>query len=301
MPTHHQPEKHSPFGLNPPVVPLWPVSKKYPTWPGLPANPTPAQMRAWEAKHQDYIGEPSRQLVGGSWWNPSRWWDDFSGFVVGSFDDVKKWTLTAGRDIGNLLHEEVHTVWSLGSGWMHDAERWIEDGFRDIEKGLHDAGEFVIHMFHRVWHDAAHWFDVARHEAAHLFDMARHLAAHYADDIRKWAVEVFRKDIWGRLDALWHWYLHALDWVWRLIVKGAKDVFRDLIRPIERFVMDLIHRVGRLESIVFGDILMWIRVLEKAADWLLWFAEHAAEDFLHVAEEGEHDLTTWLRQPSSND
>jgi hypothetical protein len=153
-------------------------------------------------------------------------------------------------------------------------------------------------MFHRVWHDAAHWVDNARHEAAHLFDMGRHFAAHIGDNIRKWANETLRKNVWGRLDSLWHWFLHADTWAWHMIVRGAKDVYRNVIRPVEHAISSDAHRLWNIEKHLYGDVMMWIRVLEKAADWMLWFAEHSFDDIKKVAEHGEQALFhSWLNEP----
>lgn len=310
MPTIVKP----PFGIKPPGERKWPLphsplsgltypqllalSKDPTKWDAFLATLTPDQIHQVITELEAYQGNPVEQQSSAPWWEPVRWWDVFKSYTIGSFDDVKSWVLHAARDVGNLLEEDVHSIWHLGAGWSEDIVHWTEEVGNKAEGLIGSAFHDIDRFFKSVWHDAAHWFDDVRHEIAHVFDTVRHFVAHVLDEARHYVWEVLDKEVFHPLLTVWHWFARVDDWFWHAVNKAWGLFYHHFVHPLVHDIAEAFKRIDRLEHAVFHDIWYAIKLIEKCAEWLEWMAVHTFEDFFRLGEDLKSDVEKWIDQPS---
>lgn len=258
-----------PFGIKPPANRHWPTHSTHPSTTGG--------------------GKP--------WWEPSQWFGDIVNFFSGIGNDVTSLITKAVSSAANLLHEDLHSVWNLTSGWIRDVVHYIEEGLNWVDQQLKRTLHEAVHLYRAAVHLAAHYYDVVRHDIAHLLDIVRHAIAWLWDALTRFVWSVLSRYVFRPLDVLVHWLAHWVDYVLRIVWKGLDWYWHHVFLPFWSDLLGVVKRVERLERTVFHDFLWAIRLIEDCADWLIWFADHTFADLEHLARGGRDDLEKWLTTP----
>jgi hypothetical protein len=154
-----------------------------------------------------------------------------------------------------FLSSIVGTVW----GWVVNAAAivgsWIwqaVDGFWNV---------VIVPAFHAV-EAAAQW----------SFDTLLGLV----NDVRNAAAWVWD----NLLMPMWSWIVHAAEtvggWIWAAI----QAFYHDVILPLWNLLVEAARLVAEIWDWIVRVAEFAVRLVIKAADWLIWFGEHTISDLL---------------------
>ncbi len=279
-----------PFGVRPPAKPIWPP----------PAPKTKALTKEQQKALNAYTGGvfTGGQPVSssGSWCDPVRWWDDYVGFTISSFDDVKSWVLNLAKDVGNLVHEDVTAVWHDAESFTADTVRYAMELGRDAEQDIDRVGHDLVSLFDRVRHDAASWFDDLTRDLVRSVDFLGRYARALFEDLWRDVLDRLWRDAVRPIALIWHWIDGAEHWLYRHLDSWWDEIWRLWVAPVVRDFKALVHRVEVVERYLYGDVRLAVKVVEECSEWLLWMARHAPGDFEAAAElVGEETFRRWLK------
>lgn len=230
----------------------------------------------------------------GNWWDPVSWVQDAVGLLSGPVSDVESWVMgvvktavgAVERDLADAVSfaersaaEGIGGAFDLASRAWNGLDTLGRDLYGALDRAVGEAEHLAssgISLLERGLYDA-------RHEAATLFDDARHTAAHELDVV-----------VHDLVDPALSWIAHSEEWWYHLVDRWWQLTDREVIHPIEHGLDDVRHEAAATADWVAHEGARVAELVEKAADWLVWFGVHTIEEVVALPGQIERDLS-WPR------
>lgn len=224
-----------------------------------------------------------------SWWNPSSWFNDAVNAAGGTLAGIEQWVLSeiqkavglvesdiadTANFFGNIIHTVVHDVdWGINA---------VATSVNQVKQWAQDAVSGAIHLAENLYNQAVSYARAAVSIAVQAFNQALTQLRRYADAAIGQAEKLARLAVnaaiqWAQreLTALGRlarqWVNDAVKWAQRAINDAFATLYRTILRDFIRPIMDVVN------------------VLEKAWDWIAWFATHP----FTVVHDIESDVIHW--------
>ncbi len=81
------------------------------------------------------------------------------------------------------------------------------------------------------------------------------------------------------------WVANADAWVFGKLESFGESLLNDIHSIYDAAIADLVAGLGELGNLVGGEVMTVVHAVEAAWDWILWFGEHALEDFIDLPGE----------------
>ena len=236
-----------------------------------------------------------RQCGLNSWWNPKTWWDDSVKLGAKVVDEIKHWCLTIINNAIGLVENDINdtigyatSIWDDAYGWVQQAISTADNLYNRIygiasgwvNAAIHDAQS----LFNTVYSDARSWVNSAISDAENLYNKIYSEASGWVQDAIHGAEGLYNKI-----------YSEASGWV-----KEAENLATQYFHDLEKWATDAISAAynavyGAIKHDFIDPINVVLGVIEKAWDWVAWFAEHPFA-LLHDIENDVIDWTAHLPQ-----
>lgn len=195
-----------------------------------------------------------------------------TSWVVDGLNAVYKWTTAGIRDLWDSLGRIAGTV----GGLIEQVYAWARRAFDDVTRW---AGRRIDDLANGVNGALRQLTDWARSAIDQAVDFAR--------GIPRWVTDNVARPLW------------------EAISDAAAFVNRNVLQPLLRLVSDLwseLRGAVRWLTDLVGEALDWVRrfggqiwdIVQRAWDWLVWFATHTFDYFRGLLREAIETGPAWF-------
>jgi hypothetical protein len=218
----------------------------------------------------------------GAWWNPFAWLEkignlgsDIVSDIENWVEDAVNWAFSIYDAAAQLTMEAVND----GLGYVFDALSVVGNEVTNIYDSLNNIlGPWITRIISDVESAADALVNAAISLASAALDAALSFIAGLLEGIENAATAIFNEFIaplWNFFQGAAAWLFGELEQFGETLIDSVHALYDDVIADIEYGLSEVVNLVG-------GEVMTAVHAVEAAWDWILWFGEHAIEDFIDI-------------------
>lgn len=242
-----------------------------------------------------------RRAILAQWWNPVTWFNDAKSAAIGSFDEVKKWVLKIVHSAALGLEHNFNTIIGSLTNVITEASNAVAtlalETVGQISGGIASLFNHVSAITKTIEDYALGLVHAAEAAANYGIQQVKNLAETGLAAVQA-TINYLNNTVIGPIV---NWVANADSWFLNHVSQWWDTIYHDVILPVahtaETAASDALNAVTWIgeTGIYIADLVL------KAADWLIWFGEHAFSDLLSLPGVIENlftwsNISDWIKQ-----
>jgi phage-related protein len=218
----------------------------------------------------------------GAWWNPFAWLEKIGDLGSDIVSDIENWVEDAVNWAFSIYDAAAQLTMDAvndGIGYIFDAMSIVTSELTNIYDSLNNIlGPWIT----RIISDVESAADSLVNAAINLATDALNTAVSFISSVIQAVINTATATFDDFIAPAFEWVGNAENWlIERLesfgatLISAVHSLYDDALSDIEQGLSEVVGLVG-------GEVMTVVHAVEAAWDWILWFGEHAIEDFIDI-------------------